>query len=82
MLATLECSYFFSCGAKYTPLRSVLTPPKIRTIMIKIKPKRTIISKARSSHQRCFVKKGILRNFAKLTGKSLCQGLFFNISAA
>ena len=79
MLATLECSYFFSCGAKYTPLRSVLTPPKI---MIKIKPKRTIISKARSSHQRCFVKKGILRNFAKLTGKSLCQGLFFNISAA
>ena len=30
------------------------------------------------SHQRCFVKKGVLRNFAKFTGKHLCQSLFFN----
>ena len=34
--------------------------------------------KSRSSHQRCFVRKGILRNFAKLTGKHMCQSLFFN----
>ena len=27
----------------------------------------------RSSHQRCSVKKGVLRNFAKFTGKHLCQ---------
>ena len=27
--------------------------------------------------QRCFCKKGILRNFAKFTGKHLCQSLFF-----
>ena len=32
----------------------------------------------RSSHQRFSVKKGVLRNFGKLTGKHLCQGLFFN----
>ena len=32
----------------------------------------------RSSHQRCSVKKGVLRNFAKLTGKHLCQSLSFN----
>ena len=32
----------------------------------------------RSSHQRCFVRKGVLRNFAKFTGKHLCQSLFFN----
>ena len=32
----------------------------------------------RSSHQRCSVRKGILRNFAKFTGKHLCQSLFFN----
>ena len=32
----------------------------------------------RSSHQRCSTKKGVLRNFAKLTGKHLCQSLFFN----
>ena len=28
--------------------------------------------------QRCCVKKVVLRNFAKFTGKHLCQGLFFN----
>ena len=32
----------------------------------------------RSSHQRCSVRKGVLRNFAKFTGKQLCQSLFFN----
>ena len=32
----------------------------------------------RSSHQRCSIKKGVLRNFAKFTGKHLCQRLFFN----
>ena len=31
----------------------------------------------RSSHQRCSVRKGVLRNFAKYTGKHLCQSLFF-----
>ena len=31
---------------------------------------------SRSSHQRCSVKKGVLRNFAKFTGKHLCQSLF------
>ena len=25
-----------------------------------------------------FLKKGVLKNFAKFTGKHLCQGLFFN----
>ena len=32
----------------------------------------------RSSHQRCSVKKGVFRNFAKFVGKHLCQSLFFN----
>ena len=31
-----------------------------------------------ASHQRCFVQKGVLRNFLKFTGKHLCQSLFFN----
>ena len=31
-----------------------------------------------SSHQRCSVRKSVLRNFAKFTGKHLCQSLFFN----
>ena len=34
--------------------------------------------KDRSSHQRCSIQKGALRNFTKFTGKHLCQSLFFN----
>ena len=32
----------------------------------------------RSSHQKCSMKEGILRNFTKFTGKHLCQSLFLN----
>ena len=32
----------------------------------------------RSSQQRCSLRKGVFRNFAKLTRKHLCQSLFFN----
>ena len=32
----------------------------------------------RSSHQRCSVRKGVLRNFTKCTGKHLSQSLNFN----
>ena len=37
-----------------------------------------ISSPCRSSHRRCSVKKGVLRNITKFTGKDLCQRLFFN----
>ena len=36
---------------------------------------------SRSSHLRCSVKKGVFKNFAKFTGKQLCQSLFFNKAA-
>ena len=32
----------------------------------------------RSSHRRCSVRKGVFSNFAKSTGRQLCQSLFFN----
>ena len=32
----------------------------------------------RSNQQRCSVRIGVLRNFAKFKGKHLCQNLFFN----
>ena len=32
----------------------------------------------RSSRPDVFCEKGVLRNFAKFTGKRLCQGLFLN----
>ena len=35
----------------------------------------------RSSRPEVFCKKGVLRNLAKLTGKHLCQSLFFNKAA-
>ena len=38
----------------------------------------TKLSKIRSSYRRCSVRKVVLRNFAKRTGKHLCQSLFFN----
>ena len=34
--------------------------------------------KHRSSHRRCSVRRDVLRNFAKFTGKDLCQSLYFN----
>ena len=34
--------------------------------------------KSRSSHQRCSMKKGFLRNFSKFAGKHMSQSLFFN----
>ena len=36
------------------------------------------LSLSRSSHRRCFVRKGVLRNFVKLTGRQLCKSLYFN----
>ena len=33
---------------------------------------------SRRRHQRCSVRKGVLRNSAQFTGKDLCQSLFFN----
>ena len=32
----------------------------------------------RSSHQRCFIEIGVLKNFTKFTGKYLRQSFFFN----
>ena len=32
----------------------------------------------RSSQRRCSLRKGVLRNFSKFTGKHLCQRLYFN----
>ena len=36
------------------------------------------IKSHRSSHRRCSLRKGVLRNFTKFIGKRLCQSLFFN----
>ena len=41
--------------------------------------KATLLDKLyRSRHRRCSMKKGVLKNFPKFTGKHLCQSLVFN----
>ena len=42
------------------------------------KPQYLKLTQFRSSHWSCTVKKGVLENFAKFTGKHLCQSLFFS----
>ena len=37
-----------------------------------------VYKNTRNNHQRCSVKKGVLINFAKFTGKHRCQSLFLN----
>ena len=39
---------------------------------------RDLLGLFRSSHRRCSVKKGVLKNFANFTGKHLCWSLFWN----
>ena len=41
----------------------------------------TSLALCRSSRPKVFCKKEVLKMFAKLTGKHLCQGLFFNTVA-
>ena len=45
---------------------------------IRCSEKFRIICRKRSSHRRWSVRKGVLRNFAKFTGKYLCRSLLFN----
>ena len=40
--------------------------------------KKSILKNFRRSHQRCSVRKGVFKNFAKFTKKYLSQNLFFN----
>ena len=39
---------------------------------------KSLLSNTRNSRPEVFCKKGVLRNFAKFTGKHRCQTLFFN----
>ena len=52
-----------------------MVPVKHLFQIFRYKPSESI---GRSSRQVVFCKKGILKNFAKFTGKHLCQSLYFN----
>ena len=48
------------------------------TVLMEMSMSEFEILRDRSSRQRCSIKKGVLRNFTKFTGKHLCQSLLFN----
>ena len=41
-------------------------------------PSRLLMNLNKSSHRRCSIKRGVLRNFAKFAEKLMCQSLFYN----
>ena len=43
-----------------------------------VRRRKNEVGSYRSSHPEVFFKKGILKNFAKFTGKRLCYSLFFD----
>ena len=59
------------------PLFFIKTPLETAQLLSKLFPFGLFLS-IRSSQRRRSVKKGAVRNFAKFTGKQLCQSLFFN----
>ena len=56
----------------------VVLPTFYFTKKIQTSPPQTKLACFRNSRPVVFCEKGVLRNFAKFTGKHLCQSLFFN----
>ena len=56
----------------------ILKDIQMKGTIIKKRVKTIIYYSVRSSHWRYSIRKGVLKNLAKLTGKRLCQSLFFN----
>ena len=55
--------------------------PTITFTVFNYRFNRSILQNIQKRSSKEFCKKGILRNFAKFTGKYLCQSLFFNKGA-
>ena len=67
---------FFTCLRAYNHPQNILRLTSIPYIAVFL----WII--CRSSHRRCSLRKGVLRNFVKFTGKHLCRSVLFNRSEA
>ena len=65
-------SSFFTCLRAYNHSQNILRLNSVPCIVVFL----WII--CRSSHRRCSLRKGVLRNYVKFTGKHLCQSLLFN----
>ena len=67
MIEELEITYTSFC-ASYTVIMDLDTK--------KSRGGKFVLGNGRSSRPDVFCRKGVLRNFAKFTGKHLCQSLF------
>ena len=77
----ITCPTFFQRGA--CPITPMVSPWKKLSFVSqkhvkKLSPLCTVTNYKQSFVQRCSVKKSVLRNFTKLTGKYLCPSLSFN----
>ena len=61
----------------YSFLHPIQVMIKKKSLILPLE-KKFMITQFRSSQQMCSLKKGVLRNFVKFTGKHLHQSLFFN----
>ena len=62
------------------PLQTVVNPLRMleKVETQELIPEELDMIVFRTHHQRCSIKKSVLKNFAKLTGKSMCWSFFFN----
>ena len=69
-----------SCRSSYVRRRCPVLCGQCNTSTMKPSTTKPVVSRGmyRSSQRRCSKEKGVLKNFAKFTGKNLCQRLFFN----
>ena len=54
---------------------------KVNKLMQKLLKPAKEVNLIRTSHPNAFCKKGVVKIFAKFSGKHLCQSLFFNNAA-
>ena len=84
IIKKIRCKYIFVYFEKIfrayfwrTPLGDCFWSLLLKDKLQKLKDLK-YLSGFRSNRRRCFLKKGVLSNFAKCTGKNLCQSLFLN----
>ena len=78
----LLCTSIVICTSRKVSRYGVFSAPYFPVFGLnsgKYGPEETLY---RSSHRMCSVKKGVLRNFAKFTGKHLCQRLFLKTNTS
>ena len=72
------CAHYLFCSSKKHKVRKIKSDKRFIHHCIGYFENRSEAYLEKQSHPKVFCKKGVLENFAKFTGKHLCQSLFFN----